>query len=363
MLSVDVIHSSTAESAVGKTEVTIADSDMSDEWDAYVDAHQESTFFHKFGWSRIVHRVYGFESIMLCARDAEKIIGVLPLINVNTPLMGRAMISMGFTVGGGPIAATSEINHALISRASEIGEECGVKYVEIRSDDGLDDWIPKKGIYAGFKKALHKSNDENLLAIPRKRRADIRKALQFAERGAIQLVDDRDPHRFYPLYANALRDLGTPVFPYRFIEAIVEEFGNNVGILTVEENDLATASLVSFYFKDTVLPYFIAADNKGRRESRLHDLLYWTMMQRGTAKGAHTFDFGRSKVGSGAFAYKKLWGIDPSPITYRYKLIRARGMPNVNPENPRFSRLSKMWRHLPTPVASRLGPVLAPNFA
>ena len=57
----------------------------------------------------------------------------------------------------------------------------------------------------------------------------------------------------------------------------------------------------------------------------------------------HAFDFGRSKVGSGPYHFKKLWGADPNPVTYRCKLI---GAASVAGRQSQQSEIRRFRRHV-----------------
>src|SRR5690349_12654003 len=70
------------------------------EWDAYVTAAPEATFFHRIGWMRAVRDVYGHRPRYFAARDPEsgRICGILPLVAVSGPLTGRALVSIPYAV-------------------------------------------------------------------------------------------------------------------------------------------------------------------------------------------------------------------------------------------------------------------------
>ena len=68
---------------------------------------------------------------------------------------------------------------------------------------------------------------------------------------------------------------------------------------------------------------------------------------------------GRSKVGTGAYAFKKNWGFAPEPLVYEYRLVRAGAVPDTNPANPKYARAIAAWRRLPLWLANRLGPPIA----
>lgn len=331
------------------------------EWDGFVEAHSDGSFFHLSGWGRAIKSAYAYEPVYITARRDGELVGVLMMNDVRAPLLGRSLISTAFTVGGGPLADDAEALAALLEEADAAGSERCVRYVECRSAVENEGWTAKAGTYAGFTLTLPEGENEHLAAIPRKRRAEIRKCLSAAQSGALSVRYGADPNEFYRLYAHSLHSLGTPVFPKKYLHALIDEFEDRLEICTVDYLGAPVASLLSFYFRDAVLPYYVGATNQAK-SARAYDYLYWSMMRRAAARGCRIFDFGRSKIDTGPYVYKKTWGAPPAPLCYSVKLMGATQMPNVNPTNPKFALFAKIWPRLPLAVANRLGPVLAPNF-
>ena len=158
-----------------------------------------------------------------------------------------------------------------------------------------------------------------------------------------------------------MRNLGTPVFAKKLVKALVAEFHENLEITVVRSRTQPVAAVLSFYYGDAVLPYYGGAGEEARG-LHAYDLMYWSLMRRAVERGATTFDFGRSKFGTGAFSYKTYWGFEATALRYQYKLIGASDLPNVNPNNPKFSRMTKIWRRLPLPLANFIGPFVARNL-
>lgn len=332
-------------------------------WDAYVAASPDATFFHRFGWRRVIESAYGHKACYLQATRGGRIVGVLPLIDVASPLFGRNLISTAFTVGGGAAADDAEARARLAEAALEEGRRRRVGYVELRSRSAaLEGWRVKDDVYAGFEKSIPADEGEALNAIPRRRRADLRKALDAFAAGELSVSFDADWREFYALYACAMRDHGTPVFPRSFLAEIMAEFRDGVDILVIRAHDEPLLALFSFYFRDRVMPYYIGGRGDAR-DRRAFDLALWLQLRRGAERGARVFDLGRSKYGSGSFAYKTHWGFEPKPLEYEYGLVRAREIPNVNPDNPKFAAAVAAWRRLPLPVANFAGPILARHIA
>jgi FemAB-related protein (PEP-CTERM system-associated) len=324
-------------------------------WRAFVAAHPDATIFHDPGWRRVVERTYGHRGHYLIARRGAEVAGVLPLIEVKSPLFGHSLISVGFFVYGGILASDDAAREALAAAATQLAQRLGVAHVELRSErPELPDWLVKDGTYATFRRPLEQDEAAAMKAIPRKKRADVRKALA----SGLEVRTNASPAEFHAVYAESLRNLGTPVFPRRLVEAVLAEFGEKVELSIVEQNGTPLAALLTLFFKDQVLPYYGGAV-PAARPTHAYDMLYWSLMRRALGRGGRIFDFGRSKVGTGAFDYKRFWGFEPTPLAYQYRLVRGSSVPDVNPLNPKYQRMVSVWRRLPVPVANRLGPVVA----
>jgi FemAB-related protein (PEP-CTERM system-associated) len=146
--------------------------------------------------------------------------------------------------------------------------------------------------------------------------------------------------------------------PKRWFAALRAEFGDDCEVLTVLSSDgTPVSSVLSFYFRDEVLPYY-AGDLPAARDLAANDFKYWDLMRRACERGLRVFDYGRSKRGTGSFDFKKNWGFEPMPMSYEYSLFDGRGIPQNNPANPKYRAFIAVWRHLPLPVANALGPVI-----
>lgn len=337
--------------------LTVAVAQPSDEasWQDFVRGHDDAIIFHDFGWSRVIERAYGYRPHYLIAKEGGEFRGILPLIDLNTPLFGHALVSVAFFVYGGILASDEAAVGALAAKAVEYGNRLGIDYVELRSQDALlPDWTTKSKTYATFRREIAVDEAENLKQIPRKKRADVRKSIK----SDLDVTVDIDVASFYRIYSESVRNLGTPVFSRKFATAIVEEFADNTELSMVSRNGQPLAVLMSFFFKDQVLPYYGGA-LPAARPSHAYDRQYWSLMRRAVERGAKVFDFGRSKFGTGAFDYKTYWGFEPTPLHYQYKLLKQKELPDINPLNPKYRLMTQVWQRLPISVANRLGPLIA----
>lgn len=327
--------------------------------DAFVAGHPDATPFHRTAWSRAIARGCRQRDHYLVAEGPDgTIAGVLPLTAIRSRLFGNALVSAGFAIDGGilarDIAAVTVLTDAILSLAAEIG--CAT--LELRGGPVLDaGWTIDEHSYVGFERPLAASDEAELLAIPRKQRAEVRKALA-GELAVVTGTTTADLAAHYRVYAESVRNLGTPVFPAALFRAVVAEFGGDADILTVWSQGRAVASVLSLYADGVVYPYW-GGGVEAARGLRANDRMYFALMSHARARGYTRFDFGRSKVGTGPAAFKKNWGFEPRPLRYAKRALDGAAMREVNPLSPRYRLQVAAWKRLPLPVANLVGPVLA----
>lgn len=325
-------------------------------WDAFVASCPEATFFHRAGWQTIIDRVYGHRTWFYYAERDGAIVGVLCLAEIKSRLFGHALASLPFCVLGG-VAATDDAARPVLDAAAErLARELDVGHLEYRNllpaHAGDAAWYQKE-LYVTFRKAITDDDEANMNAIPRKQRAMVRKGIKFELRGVIE----QDVERFFRAYSVSVHRLGTPVFPKKYFSVIKEVFGDECEIRVILRGDELIAGVMSFYWRDEVLPYY-GGSLPAARECAGNDFMYWNLMQYAASRGVRVFDFGRSKRGTGAFDFKKNWGFEPTQLAYEYKLIKSTELPDNNPLNPKYQLFIKMWKKLPLPLANFLGPFI-----
>ena len=321
-------------------------------WDAFVLECPQATFFHRAGWQSLLRDVFRHETHFLFAHDQGRITGVLPLAHVRSLLFGKSLTSLPFAVYGGVATRDEAVALALEARAQELAQSLGVDHLELRQlHRRHDDW-PRQELYVTFRKAIEPDEEANMLAIPRKQRAMVRKGIKNG------LKSELDPgvDRFFAVYADNVHRHGTPALPRRYFEALRREFGDDCEVLTVTDaGNRVLSSVLSFYFRDEVLPYY-AGDDTAARDLAANDFKYWELMRRACARGFKVFDYGRSKQGTGPYAFKKNWGFEPTPLNYEYRLYKRDAVPQNNPSNTKYKLMIETWRRLPLGVANWLGP-------
>ena len=327
-------------------------------WDQFVERCPDATFFHKAGWKQLIESVFRHRTFYFVAEREAEIVGVLPLAEVKSLLFGHALVSLPFGVYGGVAATDSAAVPALHAAARELSGRLGVNHLELRNRVQREPEWPRQDLYVTFRREIAGDVEANMLAIPRKQRAMVRKGIKHG----LQSEIDETVERFFGLYADNVHRHGTPPFPKRYFETLKRVFGRDVEVLTVlDGSGVPVSGVLTFYFRDEVLPYY-AGDSVAARELAANDFKYWELMRRACERGFRVFDFGRSKRGTGSFDFKKNWGFEPAPLSYEYVLLRDDKIPENNPLNPKYRAFIALWRRLPVPIANLLGPRIVRNL-
>lgn len=360
-----------------------------EEWDSYVLNHPNGTFFHFIGWKTVIERTFRHKSYYLIAesdgdtatsqhRDtsierennialqehnktginpsdpSNSIVGILPLFSVKSFLFGKSLVSLPFAAYGGILADNEEVANQLFDKAKEITCSGGLDYLELRNRDGAIENLPSKELYVFFRRKIFDDLESNMNAILRKSRRMIRvgeKAGLTYKFGREELLPE-----FYEIFARSYHRLGSPVFSGKLFKNLLREFKEQANILMIRNREgKPISSVLTFFYKDQVLPYY-AGSLFEYRDLAPNDYMYWQLMKYGCENGYKLFDFGRSKVNTGSYDFKRHWGFEPEPLKYQYFLNRIDEVPNLSPANLKYQKKIETWQKMPFWLTKIIGP-------
>ena len=322
--------------------------------EAFVRDHG-SSIFHRPAWLNAVEKGTGQRARGLVAEKGGTITGWLPLTEVHSPIFGRMLASSGFAVEGGVQADDATTALALCKASEELAQRLSCTTVELRGGVAGEGWDVRTDSHCGFVKPLAADDDAQLLDIPRKQRAEVRKGLKNECDVHIgKTEEDRAFH--YWCYSTSVRNLGTPVFPRSLFDAVLDTL--DADILTVRHGGESVASVLSLYHDGAVMPYW-GGGTWAARHLRANDRMYYELMVHARNRGCDRFDFGRSKTGSGAYHFKKNWGFEPEPLSYASWTARGHEARDADPTSAKHQGMISLWKRLPLPVANRIGPFIA----
>lgn len=372
--------------------LTVDDAPCEEEIAAFVAARDDATAFHSLPWCRAITRATGHEFLPLAARDASgAMVGYLPLHHIRSPLFGDALVSTGFAVEGGILADSDAVATALADAAIALAERRKIGSIELRGGRLPAGWVIDETTNEAYAKALAPNRDEQLastpkrhraeirksldrsfeflstedsamrqkilLDIPRKQRAEVRKGLELTLAAAIG--SGRVPRRIhYLVYSQSVRNLGTPVFPARLFDEVLDAFGDDADTLTIFKHKRPISSVLTLYWRGTAMPYW-GGGISDARALRANERLYFELMDHARKRGMTHFDFGRSKTGSGPAAWKKNWGFEARPLRYARWSAPGRPMRDASAQSPRYAQMIAMWKRLPLWLANTLGPLIS----
>lgn len=338
-------------------------------WEAYVDRHPCGTFFHTLTWRDAIVDAFDHAGHYLMAWRDDRLVGVFPLMCISGYLAGRILVSVPYAVYGGTLADDHEVHEALLRKATRLAEHTQARWLDIRSIEPQWPHLPVVRRYVTFRKHLPDDPQRVLQEMPRKARAAARQARQ---RYRLEVVfGDEHLDTVWSLYSRSMRRLASLNYPSRFFDALLER------TRPAERRDAAraehlvqlvlhrgtpVAGLISFRYRDTLLPYFSGYDEAF---ARMHpnNLLYLAAMERGVELGCGQFDFGRTRVDNkGAYDFKRFQGFEPTPLHYQYYVPTGGREPDLTPSNPRLALARRVWPRLPLAVTRPLGAWLAKSI-
>jgi FemAB-related protein (PEP-CTERM system-associated) len=329
------------------------------DWDRFVLSHPHGSPFHLIAWKKTVEESYPYKSVYLLTRDGNGIRSVLPLFLVKNMVAGKALISTPFGVYGGILAGDDGSRRALYEYASELGREWKVDYIEFRNAFAEQSvGAPNISRYVTFTQPVQPGEAALLESLPKKTRNLVRKALKtpFSMRYGV-----RDAGRLDDLMARNMRRLGTPMFPRRYFERLLANFGEMADIREVWLEGKPVAASLNFYYQGAMHTYHAAAD-QSLNALAPNTFMYFDHLRWAGQNGCGVFDFGRSKKGTGVFEFKRHWNTTMRELPYEVLLVNRKELPNFSPANPRFDLAIRIWRKLPLPVTRVLGPRLIRLF-
>lgn len=323
-----------------------------DKWDAYVKNHPEGSPFHLFAWHEAIEKSFRHKPLYFLSLKGEEINGILPLFQVKSLLFGNILSSLPFAAYGGILADSDDAFQLLLEKAKTIARGCRADYLELKFCNAHQTDLEESDLHYTFIKELSADHDENLKTIPRKQRAMVRKGMKA---GLTAHIGNQYIDQFYSVFARNVHQLGTPVYPRKWFQALLDEYGTDAEIMIVKHNEMTISGVLTLYHNDTVLPYY-AGSLLEYRSLAPNDYQYWKVMHRAVDRGCRYFDFGRSKKNSGHYSFKKHWGFEPKPLHYQFFLNKLTELPEINPLNPKYRRKIEAWKKLPHALTKIIGP-------
>jgi FemAB-related protein (PEP-CTERM system-associated) len=347
------------ETALGEISVEPFTADDAAAWDRFVTTCTAASVYHLCGWRDVITTAFGHPCHYQLARAGGEIVGVLPLVQLNSRLFGNFLVSVPFFNYGGVLTTSARARRALLERATALGRELGCTHLELRDREPMAEW-PARTDKVAMWLPLPDSADLLWQQIGSKVRAQVKKAQGFGltfRIGGEELLDD-----FYRVFTANMRDLGTPVYSRRFFEVILRRGPGQPVILVGYDprgRAVSTAFLLQFAGRMEV-PW--ASTLRAANTMNANMALYWRILEHACEQRCHTFDFGRSTADAPTYRFKKQWGAQPVQLHWHYWLADGGELPRLNPDNPKYRAAIAIWQRLPVWLTKLIGPPVVKNL-
>lgn len=339
--------------SVGPLTIVEIGPDNALQWDAYVSSNPQAAPYHRYVWRQIIEDAFGHQSFYWVARDADgKVRGILPIVRLRSFLFGDFGVSLPFFNYGGVLADNDGIAAQLLDHAAESAQQCGMRHLEVRATRPLNAW-PARTDKVSMLLPLPASADALDAQIGSKIRAQIKRAQQEAPEVAIGHLDLLDD--FYRVFAENMRDLGTPVYAKKFFRLILEKCPDHAHLVVLRLNNKPVAAAFLLGDREMMeIPW--ASTLRSVNALNMNMLLYREVLGFSIEMGYRFFDFGRSTKDSGTYRFKKQWGAEPLQHYWHYWLADGGPLPELKPDSPKFRFLIACWQRLPVAISRLIGP-------
>ena len=314
---------------------------------------------HDPAWLDILRQSLRHKTSVLMDWRGKRLAGVLPLALTRSPLFGKHLVSLPYVNRAGLLTGDLESGHALIDHAAKLADQFDARYLELRHHGQPFD----APAFTDCRNEKHRmvlelpaTTDQLWTSLKAKVRNQVRKG----EQGGLKIRFGREAlvSGFYSVFATNMRDLGTPVYPRKLFQAMLQHLGERceMALVTIESVPIAGAILVHDRVGEQSITQVPSASCLRQFNSVCANMwMYHQLLERAIARGAKQFDFGRSSEDSGTYRFKKQWGAQPQPTPWQVVLRRG-SLNDARPDDPRNRRRIEQWQKLPVWVTKAIGP-------
>ena len=329
------------------------------EWQEFVETCPHATIYHDIRWQKIIADRFGHQLYQIVSRNPQgKIVGVLPLVHLQSRIFGSFSISVPYFNYGGPLAVSAAVEQQLLTHGAALSEELGCSHMEIRETQPREHWkaVQRK---VSMVLPLPESDDQLDSDLGSKIRAQVNKAagndlkVNF---GGMELVD-----HFYDVFSKNMRDLGTPVYGKKLFSDIITAFPDETFIAVVYKNGKPLAAGFLLGFRDKLeIPW--ASSIRKQNHLGANMFMYRSILREAIKRRYQYFDFGRSTRDASTYKFKKQWGAIEHPLHWHYWTKDNNDLPEINPDNPKYKLVIRAWQMLPLFATKIIGPFLSKNL-
>src|ERR1700684_3783899 len=162
-------------------------------WESFVISHDKCVNYHRWPWKRVIEQSFGWKAFYLMAEEEGKIVGILPLVCLNSKLFGNLLCSLPFFSEAGLVADTPAASESLLKESIRIAQGGNAEYIELRHREEAPVSWPAKMNKVTLECDVFPDVEENMRRLSTKMRTNVRRSLKLdleAEFGQLELLED-----------------------------------------------------------------------------------------------------------------------------------------------------------------------------
>lgn len=325
-------------------------------WNAFVNLCDRANFYQRWEWNAINREALGHRTHFLLAERGDTVVGVLPLVRVRTLLFGDQLTSMPFVNFGGPAGVDDATEDALVQAACAEADRLRCDHLQLRATRAFGA-LPVGTDKVSMTVALQPDPDAMMQGFSQKHRHNLRRAqknpITVRQASGAELLDD-----FYGVLRLSWQRLGTPLYRRSYFARIIAAMPEAIRLHVAYHEGRPIAVAFNGEFRGTIEGMWAGVD-PAAQALQPNYILYWEMIRDACVRGFTRFHLGRSTKDSGAVAFKEKWSATPTQLYWNYHLVKAKELPRLNPDNPRYQRAIRTWQRLPLGLLDVVGPPIA----
>lgn len=334
-----------------------------DLWNEWVTSHPDAHFYHLWEWGNFLSATYNYQRFYFAVKCKEGIVGVFPLVHIQSRIFESKLVSLPFCEYGGPLL-TNSLNSSIVDVASklflkvvsELTRKLKVDYLEIRQPSlpfSTFGFFPLER-YLTFRVNLVQGEAEVWRNMNKKCRNAIRKAAKSGVK--IISIDRVHMKHYYDLYLDTEKRHGSPPHSKALFNNIFDVFKKKglAQIVLAVYDGKAIGGIIVFCFNDKMYWWNNVTDRKYGSLNPTNFLL-WHIIQWGGRNNFKIFDLGRTRLETkGIYHFKSYWG--GQRVSLKDYVLATKEIKPSDPFQRKYLMLSKMWSKLPSVLAQRVGP-------
>ncbi|MEQ3660118.1 MAG: GNAT family N-acetyltransferase [Glaciecola sp.] len=331
-------------------------------WDSYVDQCDEATPYHRFAWGQAVKASYGFDTHYLGAFEGDTLVGVLPLIKMQSPLGKAYYVSLPYCDCAGAIADDLKIKESLLEYASttlSVKQNTSLVLRDGTYESSLTEQIDENAKVRMILE-LESTVDEQMSAFKSKLRSQIRKAEKNGLTTTVTQFQMSDAFKrqfagFYHVISSNMRALGSPVHSTSWFFEILKAYDKNAYLsLVYKDEEIIGGAIVLMNGDKGSIPWASTLSEYNRLAPNM--LLYWSVLSYAIESDMKSFDFGRSTINEGTYKFKKQWGCEPTQLNWS-ELVAGKAVENEDMNKSTARKVvEQLWCKTPLSLTNLLGP-------